>query len=164
MTSGKSTIGKMIQDRIGLKWIDLDQEIEKTEKKSINQIFQEKGEIYFRKKEREVLLELLKINNQIISVGGGTPCYYNNIDEINQSALSFYLRASVSVLTQRIKEFGATRPLVKDRTDNELKEFVAKHLFERNLFYEKAKFIVDTDHKFFEEITQEIITLTNIKL
>ncbi len=160
MASGKTTIGKMIQYKTNLKWIDLDAKIVQKEGKSINEIFEEKGEIYFRKIEREVLLDLLKIDNQVISLGGGTPCYYNNIEKINKVASSIYLRVTVKELVRRIQLFDSNRPLVKNKTEEELQEFVAKHLFERNAFYEKANFILSTENKTFEEITTEIINKT----
>ncbi len=159
MTSGKTSIGKLIQKELNYTWIDLDLEIEKKEKLEINKIFETKGEIYFRKIEREVLLELLNKNNNIISLGGGTPCYYNNIDEINEFSTSFYLNTSIFELVNRIKLFKNNRPLVKTKTEEELTEYVAKHLFERIPFYNKANHIIKTDNKSFEEIANEIINI-----
>ncbi|MFA9289995.1 MAG: shikimate kinase [Solirubrobacteraceae bacterium] len=159
MTSGKTSIGKLIQKELNYTWIDLDLEIEKKEKLEINKIFEIKGEIYFRKIEREVLLEFLNKNNNIISLGGGTPCYYNNIDEINEFSTSFYLNTSIFELVNRIKLFKNNRPLVKTKTEEELTEYVAKHLFERIPFYNKANHIIKTDNKSFEEIANEIINI-----
>ena len=163
MTSGKTTVGKILQEKTHLTWLDLDVEIEKKENQSINQIFEKKGEIYFRKIEREVLLELLEKDNVILSLGGGTPCYYNNIEEINKKSISFYLQTSITELVKRIQLFSANRPLVKDRTEDELKEFVAKHLFERNTFYQQAHFTIYTDQKSFDQLALEILLNTEKK-
>ena len=133
------------------------QETSDSENKSINQIFEEDGEIVFRKLEHEALIESLQAGNAVLSLGGGTPCYYNNLELINESSTSFYLRGSINTLVERIQIYKSDRPLVKNLSSGELKEYVAKHLFERKDFYEKAHHAIDVDNKSFEEIVDEII-------
>lgn len=160
MGSGKSHISKILSQRTGLKLIDLDKEISLKNKLSIPELFEKKGEIYFRRVEREVLEEILaKEENVILSLGGGTPVYYNNMEIINQNSESIFLRTSVPTLAERLAKQKLKRPLIAHLQDEDLPEFIAKHLFERNFFYSKAKFTVVTDQKTPEEIVNEIYEL-----
>jgi shikimate kinase len=159
MASGKSTIGKLLSKQTNYPFLDLDEHITKNEKLTIPEIFAQKGEIYFRKKEHEYLKEVLQNKQDVIlSLGGGTPCYANNMELIHQqNALSIYLRASIATLTDRIVKHKSTRPLVAFLTDEQVPEFIAKHLFERSFFYEQAQKTVTIDAKTEKEIVQEII-------
>ncbi|MFB9120888.1 shikimate kinase [Bergeyella porcorum] len=164
MGSGKSHISKLLSSKLNFKLIDLDKEIIKRNNCSISEIFQKKGEIFFRKQEREALEEVLATEqNAILSLGGGTPVYYNNMDVINQNSISIYLSANIPTLTQRLYKQKDKRPLIANISDEALPEFIAKHLFERNPFYRKAQFMVSTDKKTPEEIVDEIIHLLPIR-
>lgn len=157
MGSGKSHVSKVLSDKLGFKLIDLDHQISLKNKMTIPQIFEKKGEIYFRKQERESLEEIFAIEDQLIlSVGGGTPAYYNNIEVINQNSESIFLRTSIKTLTERLLKQKQKRPLVAKIEDADLPEFIAKHLFERNAYYSKAKYTVDTDNKDVDQIVKEI--------
>lgn len=160
MGTGKSHISNILSERLNFKLFDLDKEISKKYQLSIPEIFKIHGEIFFRKAEKETLeLILSSENNCILSVGGGTPVYYNNMETINEKSISIYLRSSVSTLSERLKKNKDKRPLIAKINDEDLPEFIAKHLFERNPFYTKAKHIVDTDHKNATEIAEEIIQI-----
>lgn len=164
MGSGKSHISKLLSSKLNFKLIDLDKEIIKRNNCSISEIFQKKGEIFFRKQEREALEKVLATEqNAILSLGGGTPVYYNNMDVINQNSISIYLSANIPTLTQRLYKQKDKRPLIANISDEALPEFIAKHLFERNPFYRKAQFMVSTDEKTPEEIVDEIIHLLPIR-
>ncbi|WOC51483.1 shikimate kinase [Bergeyella porcorum] len=164
MGSGKSHISKLLSSKLNFKLIDLDKEIIKRNNCSISEIFQKKGEVFFRKQEREALEEVLATEqNAILSLGGGTPVYYNNMDVINQNSISIYLSANIPTLTQRLYKQKDKRPLIANISDEALPEFIAKHLFERNPFYRKAQFMVSTDEKTPEEIVDEIIHLLPIR-
>jgi shikimate kinase len=158
MASGKSTIGREISKKLDMKFIDLDDYISKREKTSISEIFKVKGEIYFRRIESLYLREILNSKDRfILSLGGGTPCYSNNMELIlNSEASSFYIKASIKTLVSRLTAEKNKRPLVADLEDDKLVEFVAKHLFERSFFYEQASMTVNTEDKSLEEITTEI--------
>ena len=163
MGSGKSHISKILSEKINFKFIDLDKEISKKKKQTIPEIFKTKGEIYFRKLEREVLEELLATEkNAVLSLGGGTPAYYNNMELINTQTTSIYLRTGVGTLSERLKLQKDKRPLIAQIADEDLPEFIAKHLFERSVFYNKARWIVDTDGKTPEEIVEEICTIVEL--
>jgi|TARA_X000000950_G_C13640826_1_gene547531 shikimate kinase len=159
MGSGKTMVGRSLSKSINYNFYDLDKFIELNEKKSISEIFTHKNEVYFREIESKYLNQLISIKEKkIISTGGGTPCYSNNIDLINNNSVSIYLKASVDTLVKRLKDAQINRPLISHLKDtNELKDFISKHLFERNYFYEKAKIKIKTDDLKLREIINLII-------
>ena len=160
MASGKTTIGKMLSESLQLPFYDLDFIIEQELKTTINEIFEQKGELFFRKKEREVLEAFLNnTNNYVLALGGGTPCYYDNFNLYqNDNIKSFYLKTSVTTIIERLKTQKNTRPIVANLNDEELTEFVAKHLFERNYFYNQVQTIITVDNKNEEKIVSEILS------
>ena len=163
MGSGKTLVSKELNILNNFKIFDLDAEISKQNNRSITEIFKEKGEIFFRKIEKEVLEKILSTEkNIILSLGGGTPCYYNNIDRINEKSISVFLKTNVKTLTQRLSSEKDKRPLIQNISNEDLPEFIAKHLFERNPFYNQAKITINTDNLSAREIAEEI--LTQIKL
>ena len=149
MGAGKSAIGKSLSKNNGYKFYDLDKYIEEKEGRKISEIFNYNNEVYFRKIENSYLKEISLIKeNKIISTGGGTPCFQNNFEIIDNlpNSLSVYLKASVETLTARLKDSIEERPLISRLQDPlQLKEFITKHLFERSFYYEKSKFKVKTD-------------------
>ena len=154
MGCGKSTYGKLLSNKIENDFIDLDSYIVKREDMSISEIFASKGELYFRKVEHLYLKELLNIQSDvIIALGGGTPCYANNMELISQSdnSTSIFLDTNLDVLTERLFYQKENRPLIKKiKSKENLKTFIAKHLFERRDFYNKSEYILklvdeDTD-------------------
>ena len=163
MGSGKTLVSKELSILNNFKIFDLDTEISKQNNRSITEIFKEKGEIFFRKTEKEVLEKILSTEkNIILSLGGGTPCYYNNIDSINEKTISVFLKTNVKTLAQRLSLEKDKRPLIQNISNEDLPEFIAKHLFERNPFYNQAKITINTDNLSAREIAEEI--LTQIKL
>ncbi len=161
MASGKSTIGRLLADELRLKFIDLDLAIENKTGYSITETIFNKGELYFRKLERELLEELLLEDNFVLSTGGGTPCYYDNMDLINRNSISIYLQNSVQNLYERLEAGKTNRPLIAHLEGDALKEYVGKHLFERNVFYDKATLVVQTANKSADQIKIEIKSLIN---
>ena len=162
MGSGKSSIAKLISKKLDLMNVDLDNYIEKKENKSISNIFKISGELYFRRIENKYLKDLLDSDNyKIISVGGGTPCYSDNIELIADSKyIIFYLRANVNTLADRLFNERDKRPLIsRIKSKKDLKTFISKHLFERNQFYLKSNFVIDVDKKTENEIANECIRL-----
>ncbi len=159
MGSGKTTIGTLLAEKLSMKFLDLDQHIEKIESDSVSGIFKTKGEIYFRKVENQTFKELLEnTESQIISLGGGTPCYANNHLLLEKPEVeSVYLKASINVLKERLKDNKQNRPVIKDMNEEEITEFIAKHLFDRSYFYHFAKHIISVDDKNANEIVDEII-------
>lgn len=163
MAGGKSTVARVLSAKTGINYVDLDDLIEEKCNLNIDQIFKSKGEIYFRKIEHEIFTQLVENEQRlIISTGGGTPCYANNHLRLNsKNTLSIYLKSSLPILVERLKLEKNKRPLVASLTKEELMEFVAKQLFERSYFYNQATYILDTDNKNADIISQEIIELLN---
>lgn len=158
MGSGKSTVGRLLSKSINYKSLDLDKLIENEQGLSINNIFKQHGELYFRKLEHQILKETLNTNgNYIISLGGGTPCYANNMELFkDENIITIYLNSSVNELFERLSLNKSKRPLIASMNDFELKEFIAKHLFERSFYYNQAKVKIDTNGKTRLEIVEEI--------
>lgn len=158
MGSGKTEIGKLVSKKAHIPFQDLDHLIENRLSKSINQIFSELGEVFFRKKEHEVFAERINAEESfVLSLGGGTPCYANNHLLLqSEGVVSIYLKASVATLVQRLKENRSERPLLKDLSEEELTEYVAKHLFDRSFYYNQCRYVVVVDGKTPSEIVEEI--------
>lgn len=159
MGCGKTTIGKMLAEALNRPYVDTDNEIIIAEKMSVSEIFDLKGEKYFRNIESEILQEVLMSKiPAVISTGGGAPCHLNGIDYIHQGSYSFYLKVGRDVLLERI--FGdKTRPLVKEKTKQELKEFIRLSLREREMYYKKANKTImanDLPEKIVKRITKYV--------
>ncbi len=161
MGSGKSVVGSKLSEILDAKFLDLDTEIEKVEGMSISHLFNKKGEIYFRKKEREILLKLIAQDEKaIIATGGGTPCYGDLMQVLadNKEVTVIYLKASLETLTERLMQEKANRPLISHlETEELLNDFIRKHLFERNFYYFQAEKSVVVDNKTVEAIVAEIV-------
>lgn len=161
MGSGKSTIAKLLSKSINYEFLDLDEIIEKEQNASVSRIFEQKGEVFFRKLEHQVLKRILLLeNNMILSLGGGTPCFANNQELLNQEGITtIYLKTSIDKLYERLRTQKANRPLIASKSEEEMKEFIAKHLFERSFYYNQAKYVVTTDGKTPQETALEIQSL-----
>jgi shikimate kinase len=161
MGSGKSAISKKISNLINIPFVELDDYIEEKEGMRVENIFKKKGELYFRKIEHQLFLELIRSKEDlIISTGGGTPCYFNNHELLNgKEVISVYLKASISTLVDRLKLEKQWRPLIAHLDNTELQEFIAKHLFDRSFYYNKAAYKVIVDGKNIEELATEIAEL-----
>lgn len=161
MASGKSTLGKILAKKLKYKFVDLDELIEENEKISVSQVFKDKGEVYFRKKEALYLKELLEgTDNLVLSVGGGTPCYGLNMRDIinTPNVRSIYLKASITTLVKKLMKKKSERPLIAHiRTKEAMQEFIGKHLFERIKFYDQAEIIINIDNKTKTEVIKEIL-------
>jgi shikimate kinase len=161
MGSGKSTIAKLLSKTMQYEFLDLDEIIEKEQNASVSTIFEQKGEVFFRKLEHQVLKRILQSeSNMILSLGGGTPCFTNNQELLKQENIcTVYLKTSIDKLYERLRTQKANRPLIANKSEDEMKEFIAKHLFERSFYYNQAKYIVTTDDKSPQETVLEIQSL-----
>ncbi|MBR6285786.1 MAG: shikimate kinase [Bacteroidaceae bacterium] len=145
MGAGKTTIGKLLAEDLKLQFFDIDWYIEDRFHKKIPQIFEERGEEGFRQIERNMLHEVAEFEDVLISSGGGTPCFFDNMDYMNQQAKTVYLKASPEVLYDHLKMGRTERPLLADKTPEEMKEFISQSLEKREPFYSKAKYTINID-------------------
>ncbi|MFD1096590.1 shikimate kinase [Salegentibacter chungangensis] len=161
MGSGKSVIGKQLAEALNINYVDLDNQIEIIEGEDVNGIFEEKGELYFRKLESRILQDILNDpSDMVVSLGGGTPCYGNNFDAIKDSedTTTIYLKASVETLTARLAYEKVHRPVISHlETKEQLEEFIRKHLFERAFYYNQSDYIIDVNNLDPEEIVGRIL-------
>lgn len=144
MGCGKTTTGKRIAKKYGLEFIDLDHYIEQRFRKSIPQIFEEKGEDGFRKLEHNMLEEVSSFENVIVSTGGGAACFFDNMDMMNSAGDTVYLQASAQELFDYLKGAKQNRPLLQGKTDDELLQFISEALVQREPFYLKAKYRINS--------------------
>ena len=145
MGSGKTTLGRALADKLGLTFIDLDNYIEQRFRKSISQIFAEMGEDGFRDIERRMLHEVAEFEDVIISTGGGTPCFFDNIEFMNAQGTTVYLDVPVERLFIRLSIARNKRPLIKEKNDEELLAFITEQLAKRAPHYSKAQYSFKAD-------------------
>lgn len=143
MCAGKTTVGKALGTALGRTFYDLDWYIEERFHKRVPQIFADEGEAHFRDLERRMLHEVAEFENIILSCGGGTPCFFDNMDYMNSVAETCYLKASADTLCRHVAMSRGERPLLKGKTPAELRTFISGQLEERAPFYEKAQHIID---------------------
>ncbi len=161
MGSGKSTIGPLLAEALSYNFLDFDAYIEEKEGSSITEIFENKGEIYFRKAETRHLKALIDNNDDdtIIALGGGTPCYGNNLQLIKEAkAKTIYLNWNFKVLANRLWQAKEQRPLIASMQSLEdLEDYIRKHLFERGFYYNQADIVVKVESQSAEELTAQIL-------
>jgi shikimate kinase len=149
MGSGKSTIGKLLAQQLKMNFSDLDHIIEDNEKKKVSDIFKDMGEPKFRELEKEFIKKISAKDNQVVALGGGAPCFHNNMEYINKKGLSVYLKMSVEAIKDRLLQLSpqaiASRPLIANKSENELSEFIQATLGKREIYYNKAKLIVSNE-------------------
>ena len=143
MGAGKTTIGKALAKDIGVMFYDLDWYIESRMHKTVKQIFDEAGEDGFRQIEHNMLHEVAEFENVVVSCGGGTPCFFDNIDYMNQCGETVYLKASPEVLHAHLQMGRGVRPLLLNKTPEEVQVFIREQLKVRENFYNKAKHVFD---------------------
>lgn len=143
MGSGKSTYGQELSSELSLEFMDLDKKIEENEGKTISEIFEEKGEKYFREAEHKALLDTEKPDNLVISCGGGTPCFFDQLDWMNQHGITIYLKLDEEKINYRLMQIKKDRPLLRNLKNKEIKEFTRHKLKERGKQYNKAQIVLN---------------------
>jgi shikimate kinase len=143
MGSGKTTWGRMIAEKMGMIFYDLDDMIEKRVNLKINNIFEKKGESYFRKIEAVALRELYVQDNFVLACGGGTPCYYDNMSFINSQGVSVWMNTPKQVMATRLLEEAENRPLIRNLSPTKLQELIDDKLEERLQYYNQAQLVID---------------------
>lgn len=146
MGCGKSTLGKQLAQRLKLDFQDLDRYIEQIDSSSITELFRRYGEHIFRKKERHRLAELCNQDDIVIAVGGGTPCFKNNMELMNHYGKTIFINPPVHFLFQRLKNRTAHRPLLANKTEDELLEFIQNMHAQRLPYYQKARYTITAEN------------------
>lgn len=158
MGSGKTHWGKLLAERLQLPFHDLDALIVETEGSSISDIFQEKGEEYFRSLERDLLRDVIETHPALVlSCGGGTPCFYKNIDLMKKAGTVVWLNSSIEDLEERLKKEKATRPLIREISDEKLRSYILKKMNDRRLYYEQADVHVEEASVNIDSLLQQIL-------
>ena len=160
MGCGKSTVGRHLAKQLVLPFVDLDDYLSEIHGCSVSNLFLEYGEIGFRKIEKTALDDLLaSAQASVLSLGGGTPCYAENMQSVIQSTpYTFYLSPSISTLCHRLYSEKDHRPMISHLTsEDDLQEFIAKHIFERKLFYEQANHLLYIQDETPQELVDQII-------
>lgn len=146
MGSGKSMVGKGLAKRLNLTFIDMDDYIEERNFRTIPQIFAQDGEEGFRKIEQKALHELAQFENVVIATGGGAPCFFDNMEVINRTGTSIYLKGTPRIIAERLKQSKVERPLIKGKNYEELVAFIDETLTKRENWYKQANVIIEFDH------------------
>ena len=161
MGAGKTTLGKAFAREMNLSFVDQDWYIEERFHKTVQEIFAERGEQGFRELERQMLHEIAEFEDVVISTGGGAPCFYDNMDFMNEKGDTVFLNVTPEVLFSRLKMASQNRPVLRGKSNEELKAFIAKTLEKRAPFYSKAKYIFNADE--LEDIYQIKSSINRLK-
>ena len=162
MGTGKTTVGKLLAERLNRPFTDVDVFIENRHHQTITAIFEEKGEAAFREIERHALQEISEFENTVVSTGGGLPCFFDNMELMNRTGITVYLRACVDELVGRLSLGKQKRPLIKGKSAEELRDFVETNLKKREFFYNQAAIIFDVPHCYTKsEMNQRVEELLN---
>ncbi|MGR4858027.1 shikimate kinase [Bacteroides pyogenes] len=145
MGAGKTTLGKALARRLSVPFVDLDWYIEERFHKTVGELFAGRGEKAFRELEKKMLHEVAEFEDVIISTGGGTPCFFDNMDFMNKVGVTVFLKVHPDVLFGRLRVAKQQRPILREKTDEELKDFIVRALEERKPFYTRAKHVFDAD-------------------
>jgi shikimate kinase len=157
MGSGKTHWGRLLSVKLNLPFFDLDEQVESHEGKPIPEIFSESGEEHFRLIEKDALHIITESHDSfVMACGGGSPCYFNNIEYMNQSGITVWLNTPIDILFQRLLKEKDTRPLLKGLTEEQLKRFIGKKFADRKIFYEQAEIILDEESLELESLIETI--------
>ena len=159
MGCGKSTIGKVLAKDLDYTFVDMDEEIEEKESRSINDIFKENGERAFRGIETQFLTEISQREDVVCACGGGAPCFNDNISVMKKAGFVVYLALDEVELYNRLLAEKEKRPLIRNLNDDQLKRHITNNLLQRKLCYSKATEKVDTNGKNVQQITEDILRL-----
>ena len=157
MGSGKSYWGRKLSEKLNLPFFDLDEQVVSHEGKSISEIFTVHGEEYFRLQEKNTLHLLTESHDSfIMATGGGTPCYFNNIEYMHLSGTTVWINTSQDELFRRLILEKEKRPLISELTDEQLQGFISKKYSDRRIYYEQADMIIDDETLDLDKLIQKV--------
>ncbi|MFA6933261.1 MAG: shikimate kinase [Bacteroidales bacterium] len=161
MFSGKSTVGKLLAKSMGYEHIDTDHMFESLYNISINDFFEKYGQDLFRELEHKLLLTLIEKDNIVISTGGGLPCFHNNMELIKQNGISIHINMSFKSIIHRQKKSKKNRPLLKNKSQEEIEIFLQDLLAKRIDIYNQSNIIIKGEDLSIKELKEKILTLSN---
>ncbi len=157
MGSGKTHWGKQLSKKLQIPFFDLDEQVVANEGMTINEIFEYKGEEYFRLLEKDTLHIITESHESfVMATGGGTPCYFKNLDYMNKSGTTVWMNTPIDLLFERLIREKKERPLLKDLDDDQVMAFIKKKYSDRKIYYEQANVKIDEDNKSLEKIVEQI--------
>jgi shikimate kinase len=157
MGSGKTHWGRQLSQKLSIPFFDLDEQIVNSEGKSINEIFEQEGEERFRLLEKDTLHIITESrDSMVMACGGGTPCYFNNIEYMNRSGATVWLDTPINVLFERLIKERKHRPLLRDLSDEQVKAFIIKKFSDRKIYYEQAAIIINEDPIQLDKLIEKI--------
>lgn len=157
MGCGKTHWGKLLAQKVRLPFFDLDEKIVEQEEKEITDIFSELGEEYFRMLEKDALHMLVESHESfVMACGGGTPCFFNNIDYMKKKGTVVWINCTTDTLFERLVEEKETRPLIRDTPDAELRTHIIRKLADRRIFYQQAHIICNEEDLTIEKLVDRV--------
>jgi shikimate kinase len=157
MGSGKTYWGRQLSQKLQVPFFDLDEQIINAEGKSINEIFESSGEEYFRLLEKDTLHIITESHeSMVMSCGGGTPCFFNNIEYMNREGTTIWLDVPIQVLYERLLRERSRRPLLKDLSDQQVRAFIIKKFSDRKIYYEQAEIVVNEDPILLDSLIEKV--------
>jgi len=146
MGSGKTHWGQQLSQKLGIPFFDMDEQVVSHEEKTIVEIFAEKGEEYFRLLETDVLHLITESHESfVMSCGGGSPCYFNNIEYMNNTGTTVWINAPIEIIFQRLIKEKESRPLIKALTDDQLRAYINKKFADRKIYYDQAEIMINEE-------------------
>ena len=157
MGCGKTHWGKQLGAKLGMPFVDLDEKIEEHEGRTIAAIFAKEGEEYFRLLEKDVLHLLTESHESfVMATGGGTPCFYNNIDYLKKQGVVVWINCTTESIYQRLIKEKEKRPLISNIPDSELKSYIVKKYSGRKIYYQQANLILPEEQITLETLLSKI--------
>jgi shikimate kinase len=163
MGSGKSTVSRKLAHQIGYNCFDLDDLFEQRFKINVADFFNRYDETLFRRLESQLLKETAILDDVVIATGGGTPCYYDNMEWMNKLGLTVFLEMSVPAIISRLQNSKKKRPLLMNKTNDEMNEFIHDHLRHRNIYYSQAQLVLPAVSINIADIAERILHIQGIK-
>lgn len=157
MGSGKTYQGRQLSQKLNISFFDLDEQIVSHEGKSINEIFETKGEEYFRLLEKDILHIIAESHDSfVMACGGGAPCYFNNIEYMNKTGTTVWFNTPVDILFERLLKEREQRPLLRGLSDNQVRSFIIKKFADRKIYYEQADITIEDEQIQPEKLIEKI--------
>lgn len=161
MGCGKSTIGRSLSKKLGMRFLDTDTQLEQRCGKSVSEIFASEGEERFRELEREALSEAASEKDAVVATGGGAPCFFDNMEAMNRAGVTVYFKMGAEKLAARLEHGKAKRPLLRGKSGPELIGFIRENIGRREPFYLKSKLIINCDGVSDDYIAEHVASYLN---